>query len=126
MKRSDIIADENGVTAVEFAITAPVFFLILALIIDGGLLMWTQLGLQHGTEMAARCAGVNKTTCGNSSAVQTYAVQESFGLNPPPTTFSVSTAACGTLVSASYDYNLMTSYFGIPKLTLNAQACFPT
>jgi uncharacterized membrane protein len=126
MRKCALVADERGASAVEFAITAPLFFLILAIIIECGLLLWTQLGLQHGSEMAARCAGVNKTTCGTVSAIQTYAVQQTFGLSPPPETFTITPAACGMLVSANYDFVFMTSYFGIPKLGLTAQACFPT
>ena len=51
--------DERGATALEFAILAPVFFLIIFGIIAFGLLFWTQVGLQHGAEMAARCASIN-------------------------------------------------------------------
>ena len=77
---------EEGATAVEFAMTAPVFFLILFGIIQGGLLLWTQLGLQHGAEMAARCAGVNKILCGNNGAITNFAAQQAYGLNPPAST----------------------------------------
>jgi Flp pilus assembly protein TadG len=118
--------DESGASAVEFAITAPVFFAVVFGIIEGGLLLWTQLGLQHGAEMAARCAAVNKTMCNNSSAVQNFAVQNSYGLNPAPSTFTVTTAACGTQISAAYTFNFITTYFGTPNVGLTAQSCFPS
>jgi Flp pilus assembly protein TadG len=118
--------DVCGASAVEFALTAPIFFLIIFGIIEGGLLVWTQLGLQHGAELAARCAGVNKTLCGTSSAIQNYAAQQSYGLNPSPSTFSVSAAACGQLVTASYTFRFITTYWNTPNLALTAQACFPT
>jgi len=127
MRVKKIRRDERGASAVEFAMTAPVFFALLFGIIDGGLLLWTQLGLQHGAEMAARCAGIYKstTTCGSTS-IQTYAAQQAYGLNPPPSTFTVSTTACGTRVSASYTFNFITSYFEMPSLAISAQACFPS
>ena len=118
--------DQRGVTAVEFAITAPAFFGLVFLIIEGGLLMWTQTGLQHGAEMAARCATINHTLCGSATAIQNYAAQQSFGLNPPPSTFAYTAAACGNQVSASYTYPLISSNFPSSTLTLNAQSCMPS
>jgi Flp pilus assembly protein TadG len=125
MTLSRICRDERGTSAIEFSVTAPAFFLILFAIIEAGLLLWTQLGLQHGAERAARCYSVNKTLCNNVSATQTYAAQQSFGLNPQPSAFTVSTAACGKSVTASYTYQFLTANFGLPALELKAQACFP-
>ncbi len=126
MRLVKIRADERGATAVEFALPALIFMVVISMIMVGGLLLWTQLGLQHGAEMAARCANVNKTTCGSNAAIQSYAAQQAYGLNPSPSTFTVSTAACGTQVTANYTFNFITNYFGTPTLALGAQACFPT
>jgi Flp pilus assembly protein TadG len=115
----------EGVTAVEFAITAPIFFLVIFAIIELGAVLWTQLGLQHGTELAARCARINKTLCGTPNDIQTYAAQQAYGLPVTPAVFQASTAACGQLVSANYTYTFVSSYFGSPSLTLTAQSCFP-
>jgi Flp pilus assembly protein TadG len=118
--------DERGTTAIEFGLTAPAFFLIVFGIIECGLLLWTQIGLLHGAEMAPRCASINKTVCGNDSATQNYAAQQAFGLNPSPSVYTVATAACGIRVSADYQFYFFTSYFDGPKLPLSAQSCFPT
>jgi Flp pilus assembly protein TadG len=121
-----ISRDEGGVSAVEFALTAPIFFALLFGIIEGGLVLWTQLGLQHGAEMAARCATVNAaTTCGTVSAIQAFAAQQALGLDPPSSTFAVTTPACGNQVTASHSYQFLTGYFGAPSVTLSAQSCFP-
>ncbi|HLZ05400.1 MAG TPA: TadE/TadG family type IV pilus assembly protein [Bradyrhizobium sp.] len=61
MKRPGLWRDEQGASALEFALTAPVFFLFLFGIIELGLMFWTQIGLQHGAEMAARCATIHTT-----------------------------------------------------------------
>ncbi len=116
---------ETGTAAVEFGLTAPGYFALFAGIMCCGLLLWTQLALQHGTERAARCASVNSTVCGSVAAIQSYAAQQALGLNPPSSTFSVTTASCGSRVTASYTFAFLTSYFGLPTLTLGAESCFP-
>jgi hypothetical protein len=91
------------------------------------LLFWTQIGLQHGAEMAARCASVNSTLCPNSdpNAITSYATQQTFGLNLPSSTFSYSTPTCGNQVSASYTFQFP-EIFNVAPLTLTAKACFPS
>jgi Flp pilus assembly protein TadG len=126
MMLRQIYRDTRGATAVEFAMTAPVFIAMLFGIIQLGSLLWTQLGLQHGVEMAARCASVNTTVCGNTASIQNYAVGESFGLNPPASTFTVTAASCGNQVNANYTYQFLRAYFPWPSLTLGARSCFPT
>jgi len=117
--------DRSGASALEFGLTAPAFFLFLFGIIETGLLLWTQIGLQHGVEMAARCASVNTTLCSNSAAITSYASQQSLGLQLPSSTFSYSTVACGNQVNASYAFQLP-AIVGLSPLTLTAQACFPS
>jgi Flp pilus assembly protein TadG len=120
-----LIKNNTGATAVEFGLTAPVFFLMLISLIELGLVFWTQIGLQHGTEMAARCASVNRSICGSSLAVQNYAARQSLGLNPPISTFSIDVLSCGNQVTANYDFMAIAAQFGLPSLTLKAKACFP-
>ena len=117
--------DSRGATIVEFALTVPVFLAMLIGVLEFGLLLWTQLGLQHATEMAARCASVNSNACGTTANIQSYASTQAYGLNPPPSTFTVSSPACGSQVTANYTFAFVTSYFGAPTIALSAQACFP-
>jgi len=117
--------DERGTTAIEFGLTAPAFFALLYGIIEFGLLMWTQAGLQHGAEMAARCASIDTIVCADQTAIQNYAAREAFGLNTSPSNFTVSTQACGTLVNATYSFQALSHYIGGPTLALSAQSCFP-
>ncbi len=116
--------DASGTTAVELALTLPVFLMLLLGAIEYGALMWTKVSLQHGVEMAARCAVITPTTCANNSKTQAYASSESFGLKPPNSTFAVSTPACGENVSASYVFSFVTSFIGRP-VTVTASSCFP-
>jgi Flp pilus assembly protein TadG len=124
VKRSKLIGDESGTTAIEFALTAPVFFLFIFGIIEIGLLLWTQIGIQHGAEMASRCASINSTLCPSPNAITSYANQQSFGLTLPSSTFTYSTPACGNQVNASYTFQFPV-IIGLSPLNLTAQACFP-
>lgn len=125
MRRRFFLKSEEGTSAIEFAITGPVFIMLLVGLSEGGLLLWRQLGLQHGAEMAARCSVVNKTACGTPSGIQEYAAQRTLGMNPPASTFTVATLPCGVQVKANYTYQFASSYFGAPSIELTAQSCVP-
>ena len=130
--------DERGATALEFAILAPVFFLLIFGIIAFGMLFWTQVGLQHGAEMAARCASINTTLCPNRNAVENYAMKQAFcwrydqdscvtlGPSLPASTFtySIPPPPCGNQVSATYTF-VFPDILNLSPLTLTAQACYP-
>jgi Flp pilus assembly protein TadG len=118
--------DAQGATAVEFALTLPVFAALIFGVIQVGLLLWTQLGIQNGVEAAARCASVNTTICPDAGSIQNYAAQHALGLGLPASTFSVVTQACGNQVSANYTMALFTNSFPSASLTLTAQSCFPS
>jgi Flp pilus assembly protein TadG len=116
--------DIRGATALEFALCAPAFFMLVMGMVELGLLVWMQVALQQGVEAAARCASINRTTCANAAQIQSYASTQSFGLTPPASTFTVTTPACGNQVAASYTPDYLPT-FPIPTRTLTAQACFP-
>ena len=126
MRLARAVTDEQGASAVEFALTAPLFALTLAGVMGAGLLFWTQLGLQHGVEMAARCASVNRAVCPGATEIQNYAASQAAGLSVPPSTFTVASTACGFEVTANYPITVMSTLWGIPPLTLTARACFPS
>jgi Flp pilus assembly protein TadG len=118
--------DTQGSSSVAFAATMPLFLALTFGVAEVGLLMWIQVGLQHGVEMAARCASINTTLCNNTTNIQNFASQNAYGLSPPPSTFSVSTPACGNRVSASYSFSYLTNhFFSASSLTLTAQSCYP-
>jgi Flp pilus assembly protein TadG len=125
VKLAALWQDNRGASALEFALTAPAFFLFIFGIIECGLLFWTQLGIQHGSEMAARCATVNSTLCPSSSAITSYAAQQAFGLTLPAETFTFSASACGNEVSATYAFTFP-QILNLSPVTLTARACFPS
>jgi len=127
MKLRQLPRDTRGSAAVEFAVMAPLFLALTLGMVEVGLLMWIQLGLQHGVEMAARCATINTTLCNSNTAIQNFAAQNAYGLNPAPASFTVNTAAaCGNQVTASYSFNWLTDYFfGSSSMGLSAGSCYP-
>lgn len=117
--------DDTGSSAVEFALTVPVFILFVFGVIEAGLLFWSQIGLQHGAEMAARCATVNSTICSSAGAITTYAGQQAYGLSFPGGTFVYAATGCGNQVSASYSF-AFPAFLGLSPVNLTAQSCFPS
>lgn len=50
----DFAKDDTAATAVEFAMVAPVFFLMLGVVLETGLMLFTEYVLQTSTQEAAR------------------------------------------------------------------------
>jgi Flp pilus assembly protein TadG len=149
MKLNHLYRDQCGGALVEFTVVFPVFVSLTFGIVQAGLMLWAQVGLQHGVEMAARCASLsdvaikyadlkpttNPTPCystnsdatGNASTVKSFAASNSWGLNPPASAFSVAynsgTCLGGNLVTATYSFTAITYLF---SKTLTAQSCYPT
>jgi Flp pilus assembly protein TadG len=115
----------EGTTAVETAIVLPAFILMLFAIIEGGLLFWTQATLQFAVEAAARCAVVNTTQCGSSTAIQNYAVAQATGITVSSASFNVSQPSCGYQVSIGYPFSFIVTDLYSGTITLNAQSCHP-
>lgn len=120
-----LMQHSGGATAVEFAFTAPLFLMLAFGLIDGGMALWTQSGLENAVEAASRCASVNTTTCSDATAVASYAANNTLGANIPASAFTLTKSSCGNQVAASYDYPFLSSYFHAAKVTLTAQSCFP-
>ena len=153
MKPKQIWDDTRGATLVEFTVTFPFFLLLTFGLVQAALLLYTQSGLQHGVEVAARCASVNyaanqiglnqscltgsngvptpSTVVGSPSTyVPTYAAQNSWGINPSSATFivtggSATTNTCGTTpgYKVTASYSFTIGY--LFNVTLGAQSCFP-
>jgi Flp pilus assembly protein TadG len=112
--------DERGSSAVEFALTAPAFLALLFGALQGALMLWTQLGLQHAVERAARCAAVNTALCGTSDQVQAYAVTQGLANGLASGAFTLTTESCGKAVSATTSVRFVTA-----SVSLYARSCFP-
>jgi hypothetical protein len=138
--------DTRGATLVEFSVTVPFFLLLMFGLIQAGLLLWTKAGLQHGVEVATRCASVNYSalqlgapisgvpscfgvapTAVTNRTIQDYAVAHSFGLVPSFSSFTVTPTLptpgnpcptnIGYVVTASAPYNLINYIFSVTLTT---------
>jgi Flp pilus assembly protein TadG len=115
---------DRGATAVEFALVAPAFIMLMVGVLTGSLLLYTASSLHYAAEGAARCYSVNSASCSTSSATQTYALSHYYGPASPQPSFTASTPACGHQVVGTVTYILGggTKTWSVP---LSATACFP-
>src|SRR3984957_9887087 len=144
-----IIRDEEGGVIVENTITMWVFLLLTMGITQAGLIMWSAVGLEHGAQMAARCASVSdaaidagfvpstttptpcyststKGASNNQTTMKTYAVSNSWGVGVPSSAFSFPSGSCASpsnQVSSSYSETLMNYLF---TTNLSPLSCYAT
>jgi Flp pilus assembly protein TadG len=83
-----------GATAVEFALAAPILFLLMFAIIEFGRAWWAKNSLQYAVEQAVRYAVVcnpnNPATCPSDSAVKTFATSKVYDQSANTGVFTVS------------------------------------
>lgn len=117
-----IYRNQQGTTAVEFAIIAPVFFLLIFGTIGLCSTLFLVGSLQFAVEDGARCASVG-TICPDSTTTITHTRSRYFGPGSPTFTYDAA-APCGKSVSASINYSMDVGLksFLIP---ISAKACFP-
>lgn len=127
MKRAlRIFACKSGAAAVELGIILTVFLSMLFGIINVAMALWTQGSLHYAAEKAARCAAVASTGCSTTTLIQTYALDQYYGLSLGGTNpFTYSATGCGNTVTASYTYSLAIPLVGTYSLPLSATACSP-
>jgi Flp pilus assembly protein TadG len=119
--------DQQGTTAVEFAIVAPVFIALLIGTIALCIGLFLIGSLHFAVQEGARCASVKAACQVNGSpdaaATVTYTQNHYFGPNVSPT-FTYTALTCGNSVSASINYSMNMGFrtFVIP---ISATACFP-
>jgi Flp pilus assembly protein TadG len=119
----DLSQNEDGTTAVEFAIIAPVFILLLLGTTGLCLVLFLIGSLHYAVEDGARCASVKTTICSDSATTIAYTQSHYLGPNVSPT-FTYASAACGNSVTGSVTYSMNIGFktFVIP---ISATACFP-
>jgi Flp pilus assembly protein TadG len=127
------LRDADGATAVEFALTSPIYFLGLFGLAQAGVWLWADFSLQRAVDAASRCAAVLTMTCDNTADTQTYAANAATGLPVTANNFTVTAAStltpntCGPksfLVSASY--TVPTFVPALPDINVKVSACYPT
>lgn len=132
--------DENGASALEFALVALPLLMLVIGTIEYGRLMWTRQALQSLAISTARCMGILQDDCAASGSYSTprttaYVISRasSFGVSIAATNLSLNAnASCGAVagfssVTVTYKYSAVTPIVGalLGNIPLSATACFP-
>ena len=67
-----------GSSAVEFAIAAPILFVLMFAVIEFGTAWWTKNALQYAIERAARYAVICSAACPTDGQIATYAANQMY------------------------------------------------
>jgi Flp pilus assembly pilin Flp len=110
----DLLKDEEGMAAVEFAILGPVFLALLFGVIQCGILIFTQASLHYAVQKGVRCTAV-MSDC--PSPASHY-----FGPGTPE--FTPALQPCGQALTATVAYTLSLIVYR-KDIPLSATSCFP-
>jgi len=118
-----------GATAVEFAMVAPIFLIMVIGVFELGRAMWIRASMQYAVEEAARFAIVN--TSASTSTLASYAATaySSSGINISGATFTATQATTSGLtyvtIIGSYNFSVIVPLVPIPDITLSARSRIP-
>jgi Flp pilus assembly protein TadG len=94
-----------GTAAVEFALVAPILFVLLFAVIEFGRAWWAKSSLQYAAERAARFAVVCAAgACPGDGTVKTYAANQVYDQAVGANAFSVTHPAGATCVNYSFNF----------------------
>jgi Flp pilus assembly protein TadG len=118
----------RGNAAVEFALVFPLFIMLVLGIMETGRIYRVWHTIHFAVVEAARCASVNPTLCGTSAQIASYAAGQAIDLALPAgktaaNVFTVTTASCGTKVTATWPYQYVAVGLFPYSVTLTASAC---
>jgi Flp pilus assembly protein TadG len=144
---SALAGARGGATAVEFALVAPLFLMLIFGTTEFGRLLWTEQALQETAIAGARCVAIAQSPTSNptsspcasggsyspaSATTYIQKVASGWGLSLPPSNISANPAGSGGCAGLSQV--TLTSMFTsvVPSLvqfgggiTLSASACYP-
>ena len=116
--------DVAGVTAIEFAVVAPVLFILVFGIIETGQLIFTKQQLHYAVESAVRSVMINPAMA--ESEIRTHILNKMSTINdsdlvviaPIGTTFLNSIEMRNII--AEYDFNFFVPYSNLSSMTLTS------
>ena len=124
-----ICRNQEGTTAVEFAIIGPLFILLVLGTIALCFALFLIGSLHFAVEDGARCASVKTTICQDTPTTIAYTQSRYLGPNVSPTFTLNNAAPCGpantgNAVTGTVNYSMNIGFrtFVIP---ISATACFP-
>jgi Flp pilus assembly protein TadG len=124
MARKNLLRDENGIAAIEFALYSTVFLSMMFGGVYMSILGYTSASLHSAVESAARCRALG-TTCTNAATTITYATGKFENMTGATPTFTSTTAGCGNQVTGTVNYRL-NWFLSTSTIPLSATSCFAT
>ena len=119
-----LLKDNEGSTAVEFALVALLFIGMLFAGISASRLGYSAASLHFASEAAARCRAMG-TTCSDPSTTQTYALGRFHNIAGQTPSFVSDTPSCGNRVTGTLNYSFGW-VLGSQIVPLSSTACFPS
>ncbi len=116
--------DQQGTTAVEFGIIAPVLIALLVGTMALCVALFLIGSLHFAVEDGARCASLKTTICSDAATTIAYTQSRYLGPSGVSPTFTYAAAACGNSVSASITYSMNVGFRTL-TIPISATACFP-
>lgn len=104
-RKRHFFSDQGGATIIEFAVVAPVFFLLLMIIIELGLINFSQVAVEAALAQASRSASIGDARIGGDrvSTVRALVEQKTSGLiNSAQITISATVVGQGTTAPPDY------------------------
>jgi Flp pilus assembly protein TadG len=100
-----VVRSNRGSAAVEFALVAPLLFLLLFGVVEFGRAWWAKNSLQYAAERAARYAVVCAAgSCPSDGAVATYAANQVYDQSVASNTFTITHPAGTLCVNYSFSF----------------------
>lgn len=121
------LCDERGVAAVEFALVAPFFLLMVLGLIDFSRMFWVKSTMQFVVEQSARFAMVNPDI--TTGEMVTFADTQSANANLTNATFTATSSSSGGInymsISGTYTFTFMTPLITATDINLSAVSKTP-
>ena len=119
---SGLLRDCSGAVALEFLIISGPMLLLMLGTFDIGFVMLTEARINFAVEAAAKCGAISAAMCASPSETAAYGASIAGVPGLDASRFLVTTAACGTNVTATYPYSGVVLH----AITLSTGACYPT
>lgn len=109
-KRRKALCDDRGVAAVEFALVAPFFLMMVLGLIDFGRMFWVKSTMQFVVEQSARHAMVKPNI--TTTLLEDYAYTQSANIGLTNATFIATSSTSGGInymsIRGSYTFTFIT------------------
>lgn len=121
--------DKSGVAAVEFAIIAPILFMMLFGVLETGRVLYTRGTLQSGLEVAGRYAMVHANVTASELEAVAWNGNPPVGVNGSSPSFRLTSETIGGVdfhvLTATLDHEMTIPFVSIDAMELEAVTLVP-